>query len=93
MTRLVEPRALHREAVSHERGTEPSVRQLLAALRMPRWYLHGELSDPEPGLQEDLLHMGVEWRIVPGTAHPMGVQNPFGLAQTISEVLLASWSG
>jgi pimeloyl-ACP methyl ester carboxylesterase len=87
MTRLVDPRALHREAVSHERGTNPSVRWLLARLQMPRWYLQGELSDPEPGLQHDLMEMGVRWKVVPKTEHPMGVQNPFGLAQTVSEIL------
>ena len=44
ITRLVDPRALHREAVSLEGGTEPSVRSVLGELRMPRWYLQGELS-------------------------------------------------
>jgi pimeloyl-ACP methyl ester carboxylesterase len=93
MTRLVEPRALHREAVSHERGTNPSVRWLLANLQMPRWYLHGELTEPEAGLQHDLLEMGVRWKVVPKAGHPMGVQNPLGVAQTVSEILLlASWS-
>jgi pimeloyl-ACP methyl ester carboxylesterase len=92
MTRLVEPRALHREAVSHERGTGPPVRWLLGRLQMPRWYLQGELSDPEPRLQRDLVAMGVGWKVVPKTGHPMGVQNPFGLAQTVAEVLVASWS-
>jgi pimeloyl-ACP methyl ester carboxylesterase len=91
MTRLVEPRALYREAVSHERGTNPSVRRLLSSLQMPRWYLQGELSDPEPRLREDLLQMGVGWKAVPKAGHPMGVQNPSGLAQAVSEVLLASW--
>ena len=92
MTRLVDPRALHREAVAHERGTDPSIRWLLARLQMSRWYLHGELSEAEPGLQHDLLEMGVGWKVVPKAGHPMGVQNPVGLAQTVSEVLRAAWS-
>jgi hypothetical protein len=37
--------------------------------------------------------MGVGWRIVPQTGHPMGLQNPLGLAQTIADVVVASWPG
>ena len=59
---------------------------------MPRWYLQGELSDPEPGLQHDIQEMGVGWKLVPNAGHPMGVQNPPGMAQTISEVLRTSWA-
>ena len=92
ITRLVEPRALHREAVSLRDGTNPPVRSLLRSLEMPRWYLQGELSDSEPDLQHDLAAMGVGWKVVPNTGHMMGVQNPEGLAQTVAEVLAASWS-
>jgi len=91
ITRLVEPRAIHREAVSMHREANPSVRSLLGKLETPRWYLQGELSDPEPDLQHDLAAMGVGWKVVPKTGHPMGLQNPDGLAETIAEVLAASW--
>jgi pimeloyl-ACP methyl ester carboxylesterase len=91
ITRLVEPRALHREGVSLERGTNPSVRSLLRTLQMPRWYLQGELSDPEPDLQRDLVAMGVGWKVVPKAGHPMGIQNPEGLAQAVADVLAVSW--
>jgi pimeloyl-ACP methyl ester carboxylesterase len=89
MTRLVEPRALFREAVSMAHDTD--VRSLLSKLEMPRWYLQGELSDPEPDFQRDMAAMGVGWRVVPETGHPMGLQNPAGLAQTVAEVLRVSW--
>ncbi len=92
ITRLVEPRAIFREAVSMEHGTDPSVRSLLGNLEMPRWYLLGELSDPEPDLQHDLTAMGVGWKVVPHTGHPMGLQNPYGFAETIAAALPASWS-
>jgi pimeloyl-ACP methyl ester carboxylesterase len=58
---------------------------------MPRWYLQGELSEPEPDDEHYLAAMGVGWRIVPGTGHAMGLQNPEGLAQTIAEVMAESW--
>lgn len=60
---------------------------------MPRWYLQGELSDPEPDLEHELAAMGVVWKVVPRIAHVMGLENPEGLAQTIAEVLGASWPG
>ena len=91
ITRLIEPRAIHREAASLQQGTDPSVRSLLGRLEMPRWYFLGELSDPEPDLQQDLGAMGVGWKVVPKTGHPMGLQNPEGLAQMVAEVLAASW--
>ena len=93
ITRLVDPLALHREGVSLERGTDPSVRSLLRTLQIPRWYLQGELSDPEPDLQHDLAAMGVGWKVVPKTAHAMGLQNPEGLAQAVAEAMAASWPG
>lgn len=93
ITRLVDPLAIHREGVSLQRGTDPSVRSLLRTLQMPRWYLQGGLSDPAPDLQHDLAAMGVGWKVVPHTGHAMGIQNPEGLAQAVSEAVAASWPG
>ena len=91
MTQVLEPRAIYREDVSMRDGTDPSVRSLLRDLEMPRWYLLGELSDPEPVLRRELAEMGVGWKVVPNAGHPMGLQNPEGLALTVAEVLTASW--
>ncbi len=91
MTQLLEPRVIYREEVSMRDGTDPSVRSLLRDLKMPRWYLLGELSDPEPVLQRELAEMGVGWKVVPNAGHPMGLQNPEGLARTVAEVLNESW--
>jgi pimeloyl-ACP methyl ester carboxylesterase len=93
ITRVADPLALHREGVSLERGTDPSVRSLLRTLRMPRWYLQGEESDPAPDLQHDLAAMGVGWKVVPKTGHAMGIQNPEGFAQAVAEVVTESWDG
>ena len=93
ITRTADPLALHREGVSLERGTDPSVRSLLRTLQIPRWYLQGELSDPQPDLQHDLAAMRVSWKVVPKTAHAMGLQNPEGLAQAVAEAMAASWPG
>jgi pimeloyl-ACP methyl ester carboxylesterase len=87
ITRLVEPRALHRESVWLGREANPSVRSLLRKLEMPRWYLIGALSEPEPELERELAAMGVGWTVVPNTGHMMGVQNPEGLAEAIAEAI------
>jgi pimeloyl-ACP methyl ester carboxylesterase len=90
MTRLIEPRALYREDVSMAEETKPSIRSLLAGLDVPRWYLIGEMSDPED-LERDVATLGVRWKVVPATGHPMGLQNPEGFARSIAEVATASW--
>lgn len=92
MTRLLEPRATYRESASMSVGTNPPIRQQLGRLEMPRWYLNGEFSDAD-GLEADLASIGVGWRIVPATGHPMGLQNPAGFAQTIADVMAMSWPG
>jgi len=91
ITRLIEPRALHREGVALEEDTTPTIRSLLAALEMPRWYLQGAASEPDPDLERDLAAMGVGWKVVPETGHAMGLQNPEGLAQAVADSLPAAW--
>ena len=91
ITRSVDPRAIHREGVSLESGNGPSIRSMLGELQVPRWYLQGEESDPDPELQRDLAVMGVGWKVVPKTGHPMGLQNPEGFAQAVADALDESW--
>lgn len=91
ITSLIEPRAIYREAVSLRDETDPSIRSLLRELTMPRWYLQGALSDPEPELQHDLAAMGVGWKTVPDAGHAMGLQNPGGLADAVAQSVHESW--
>jgi pimeloyl-ACP methyl ester carboxylesterase len=86
ITRLVDPRALFREDASMSEETDPPIRSLLARLEMPRWYLIGEHSDPER-YEAELAALGMGWKVVPGTGHPMGLQNPVAFAQAIADVL------
>jgi pimeloyl-ACP methyl ester carboxylesterase len=91
ITRLLEPRAIYREAVSMERETSPPLRSTLGEIKVPRWYLNGELSGPEPELERELASIGVGWKVVPQTGHPMGLQNPAGFAQTVADLVVAAW--
>jgi pimeloyl-ACP methyl ester carboxylesterase len=92
ITRVVEPRAIYREAVSMEVETTPPLRSVLANLDVSRWYLLGGLSDPQPLLEQEMARIGVGWKVVPETGHAMGLQNPLGLAQAVTEVLPAGWA-
>lgn len=90
MTRLIEPRALHRERVSMDADTKPPTRSLLGGLAIPRWYLIGEMTDPED-VEPDIRSLGIGWKVVPGAGHPMALQNPAGFAETIAEAVAVSW--
>lgn len=93
ITRLVDPRAIQREAASMDQDDERAQADALVSLRIPRWYLHGELSDPEPDYEKFLDAAGVGFRIVPGVGHPMGLQNASGFAATVADVVTQSWPG
>lgn len=95
ITRVVDPRALHREARSMDSADDRALAGVLAGLTMPRWYLQGEFSQPEPDHERFLAESGIGFRIVPGAGHAMGLQNPAGLAATVADVLAdsgPSWS-
>lgn len=90
ITRLVDPRAIYREARSMDSADGRALAAVLVGLAMSRWYLRGELSEPEPEYERFLEESGIGLRIVPGTGHAMGLQNPAGLAATVAEVLASS---
>ena len=55
-----------------------SIRSLLAGLRIPRWYLLGELSGPEAELEREMAAIGVGWKVIPNAADPMALPEPGG---------------
>ncbi len=90
ITRLADPLAIYRSAVSLAPETDPSVQTLLAEMTIPRWYLMGARSDPEPELQEELESIGVRWLVVPESGHALGLQNPHGFADAVAQAT-ADW--
>jgi len=95
ITRVVDPRAIYREASSMDSTDGRALAAVLVGLAMPRWYLRGELSEPEPEYERFLGESGIGLRIVPATGHAMGLQNPTGLAATVADVVAQSgrsWS-
>jgi pimeloyl-ACP methyl ester carboxylesterase len=82
MWQVAAPHALHRSAVSLVAGTQPSWRERLYALTMPRLFLFGECSLPDDDLEVLPVH-GIETAIVPQAGHGMMVENPDGFASAI----------
>jgi len=80
------PLAVHRGAVSLVRGGSPSWREQLASLEVPRTFLFGAKSLPDPDT-ERLPSIGVEVRIVPDASHSMLWENPSGYAAAVRDVL------
>jgi hypothetical protein len=68
-------------------GHDPSARTLLQGLAIDRWYLEGELSEPEPEFEAGLRDLGIGWMYVPDTGHALGLQNPRGFAEAVASIL------
>ncbi len=79
--RVADPIAVHRSAVGLMRGTVPSQRQLFLSMKIPRSFIYGELSLPDPD-RNSLRAGGIDILIVPKAGHAMMHDNPegFGLA-------------
>jgi pimeloyl-ACP methyl ester carboxylesterase len=82
----VAPFALYRCAVGLVRGTQPTMRQRLLDLSIPRIYVFGESSLPNP--DTDLLpRHGVALRTLAGAGHGMMWDDPGGFAAVLHESL------
>jgi pimeloyl-ACP methyl ester carboxylesterase len=91
ITRVVDPRAIHREARSMDGADQGKLASLLVGLKMPRWYLQGQLSEREPDFEQLLSESAIGFSIVPAAGHPMGLQNPSGLAAAVAGVVAQAW--
>jgi pimeloyl-ACP methyl ester carboxylesterase len=81
--RLADPVALHRSAFGLRAGTEPTVRELLTALTIPRTFLVGESTAPLTGRSE-LEAAGVRVLTIPGAGHNVMLDNPQAFAEAIA---------
>ncbi|MEW9548536.1 alpha/beta fold hydrolase [Nonomuraea sp. NPDC050783] len=83
--RLADLRGLHRTAVGLARGTEPTTRELLTSLPMPRTFLHpeGDVPDDADGLRA----AGVGVVAVPESGHTIMLDNPDAFARTLRDLL------
>lgn len=85
--RVCDSRGLYRSAVGLVKGTQPTMRERLYEMSMPRAHLFGERSLPDTDTEELPRH-GVNTLIVRNAGHDMMFDNPKGVADAIKQTLL-----
>ncbi len=83
---MTDPFALHRTAVSLVQGTQPSWREQLYRLPIPRAYLFGAQSLPDEDT-ERLPLQGIRIAVIPDAGHAMMADNPAGFAKVLGTFL------
>ena len=84
--RASDPVCLYRSAVSLIADRSPSYRERFYGLGMPRTFIFGEQTLPDPN--ESLLReQGIDVRIVPGAGHDLMGGNPDGFARAIADAI------
>lgn len=83
MWQIADPAAIYRGAVDLVRGGQPSWREQLYQLTMPRMYLFGEHSLPDPDVDELPQHH-ITISVVPNAGHAMIQDNPDGVATLLA---------
>jgi len=78
--------AVHREAASLVAGCEPTWREMLYSLRLPKTIIFGEYSLPSADFDRLPQH-SVGFDVVPAAGHSMAWDNPTGLAVALSRAL------
>ncbi|CAG8999749.1 MAG: 2-succinyl-6-hydroxy-2, 4-cyclohexadiene-1-carboxylate synthase [Candidatus Celerinatantimonas neptuna] len=81
-----QPLAVYRESASLIKGTNPTWRDILYALKIPKTYLFGADSQPDPDVQV-LAHNGINIGIIPHAGHSIAWENPKGLANAIIDAM------
>lgn len=82
------PHALYRSARSLVEGTRPTMRERLLGMTIPRAFLFGERSLPDPDAQQ-LPAAGIRVLMVPGAGHPMMHENLEGFVTALAAALHA----
>jgi haloalkane dehalogenase len=77
---------LYRSAVGLVKGTQPTMRERLYEMSIPRVYVFGEQNLPDEEM-ELLPEHGVQVDVVPKAGHDMAFDNPTGVAETLSRAL------
>lgn len=81
-----DPVAMYRSAVSLIRDRQPTFRDQLLALSIPRTFIFGQKTLPSPDV-EALSAQGISVRIVENSGHDMMTDNPDGFAEAIAAAI------
>jgi pimeloyl-ACP methyl ester carboxylesterase len=82
------PHALHRSAVNLVQGTRPTMRERLLQMNIPRAYIFGERSVPDPDW-DALASKGIQVLTVANAGHYMAWDNPSAVAEALNTALNA----
>jgi pimeloyl-ACP methyl ester carboxylesterase len=88
LLQIAAPHALHRSAVGLVKGTQPTMRERLLQMDIPRTYIFGEQSLPDPDWDK-LASQGIQVLVVPNAGHGMAWDNPRGVAEALHTALTA----
>jgi pimeloyl-ACP methyl ester carboxylesterase len=88
LLQIAAPHALYRSAVGLVRGTQPTMRERLLQMDIPRTYIFGERSLPDPDWDK-LASQGVQVLEVTKAGHGMAWDNPRGVAEALHTALTA----
>jgi pimeloyl-ACP methyl ester carboxylesterase len=86
LIQIAAPHALYRSAVGLVRGTQPTMRERLLQMDVPRAYIFGEKSLPDPDWDE-LASQGVQVLVVANAGHGMAWDNPGGVAEALQTAI------
>lgn len=86
MFQIAAPHALYRSAVGLVKGTQPTMRERLLQLEIPRAYIFGDESLPDPDWDVLASH-GVQVLKVANARHTMAWDNPKGVAHALHTAL------
>jgi pimeloyl-ACP methyl ester carboxylesterase len=81
---IADPLAMHKSAVGLIKGTRPSQRELFQGMKIPRAFIFGEKSLPDPDA-ENLGKAGIKTLIVSKAGHAMMDDNPDGFTAALIE--------
>ena len=84
--RASDPVCLYRSAISLIAEREPSYRDRFYRMRMPRTFIFGEQTLPDPD-EQLLREKGIDVQIVPSAGHDMMGGNPDGFASAIADAI------
>ncbi|MFJ8660036.1 alpha/beta fold hydrolase [Streptomyces sp. NPDC093795] len=84
--RLADPLAVHRSATALVEGSVPAPGDLLAALTLPRTFLLGEFSRPDPDA-EKATAFGIPVIEIPRAGHNLMLDNADGFATALAHAL------
>lgn len=82
--RLAGLEALHRSAVHLVRGTDPTMRELLRGLEIPRAFLYPAEDGGVPG-EDGLVASGVSVVAIPDCGHNIMLDNPDAFAEAVAK--------